>query len=117
MSGINDRISGQDVLGIVLTDKNGNVKVDKLVNDTGESLTSEYVITREFNTAQEFSNWVQAQAKERRMTCMDIIIDYCAERDIDIEAITVLINKVLKEKIRVEAQEANLMRKTARLPI
>lgn len=117
MSGINDRISGQDILGIVLTDKNGNVKVDKMVSDQGETLTSEYVITREFNTAQEFSNWVQLQSKERRMTCMDVIIDYCNERDIDIEAITVLINKVLKEKIRIEAEEAHLMRKTARLPL
>jgi hypothetical protein len=117
MSGINDKISGQDVLGLVLRDAAGNVKVDKLVDDRGESLTNEFVITREFNTAQEFSSWVQAQSKERRMTCMDVIIEYCTERDIDIEAVAVLINKVLKEKIRIEAEEAHLMRKTARLPI
>jgi hypothetical protein len=48
---------------------------------------------------------------------MDVIIDYCAERDIDIEAVTVLINKVLKEKIRIEAEEAHLMKPIARLPL
>lgn len=117
MSGINDKISGQDVLGLVLRDAAGNVKVDKMVDDRGESLTNEFVITREFSTAHEFSSWVQAQSKERRMTCMDVIIDYCAERDIDIEAVTVLINKVLKEKIRIEAEEAHLMKPIARLPL
>lgn len=118
MSGINDKIRSQTVVGLVLTDKDGNVKVNKTVDDFGgETLTDEFVITREFASANEFSLWVQKTAAESRRTCMDTIIDYCTERDIDIEAVSKLINKVLKEKIRDEAVEANLMKRTARLPL
>jgi hypothetical protein len=48
---------------------------------------------------------------------MDIIIDYCQSRDIDIEAVAPLINKVLKERIRLEAEEAKLMKPKGRLPL
>ena len=48
---------------------------------------------------------------------MDIVIDYCQQKMIDIETVAPLINKVLKEKIRYEAEEANLMKKTGRLPL
>ena len=117
MSGINDKIRSQTVMGLVLTDKDGNVKVNKTVDDFGETLTDEFVITREFASANEFSLWVIKTAAENRKTCMDTIIDYCQERDIDIEAVSKLINKVLKERIRTEAEEANLMKKSARLPL
>lgn len=117
MSGINDKIRSQTVMGLVLTDKDGNVKVNKTVDDHGETLTDEFIITRQFATANEFSLWVQKVAAEKRKTCMDTIIDYCAEKDIDIEAVSKLINKVLKERIRTEAEEANLMKKSARLPL
>jgi hypothetical protein len=48
---------------------------------------------------------------------MDLIIEYCQSRDIDIEAVAPLINKVLKERIRLEAEEARLMKPTGRLPL
>jgi len=48
---------------------------------------------------------------------MDTIINYCTEKDIDIEAVAPLINPVLKERIRFEAEEANLMKRSARLPL
>ena len=117
MSGINDNIRSNSIVGLVLTDKNGNVKVDKTVDGKQEYLTNEYVITREFASANEFSIWIQAQSHLSKLSCMDTIINYCTEKDIDIEAVAPLINKVLKEKIRNEAEEANLMRPTARLPI
>lgn len=117
MSGINDKIRSNSVVGLVMTDLNGNVKVDKTIDGQTEYLTNEYVITREFASANEFSIWVQAQAQLTKLSCMDTIINYCTEKDIDIEAVAPLINKVLKEKIRTEAEEANLMRRTARLPI
>lgn len=117
MSGINDKIRSQSTLGLVLTGPNGEVKVDKTVDVYGESLTNEFVITREFSSANEFSAWVLAQSKLDRISCMDTIINYCTDKDIDIEAVAPLINQVLKERIRLEAEEANLMRRSARLPL
>lgn len=118
MSGINDKIRvGQSTMGMVLTGPDGKVKVNKTVGDHGEELTNEFLITREFSSANEFSAWVEKQHRELRMPRMDVIIEYCTDRDIDIEAVAPLINRALKERIREEAEEANMMKKSARLPL
>lgn len=117
MSGINDKIRGRSILGMVMTGPDGKVKVEKTVGDDGEPMTNEFVITREFATANDFSAWVEKQYKELRIPRMDIIIEYCADREIDIEAVAPLINRALKERIREEAEEANMMKKSARLPL
>ena len=117
MAGINDKIQGRSILGVVLTGPDGKVKVNKIVGDAGEPMTSEFIITREFATAIDFSGWVERQHRELKMPRMDVIIEYCAEKDIDIEAVAPLINRALKERIREEAEEANMMKKSARLPL
>lgn len=116
MGGINDRIRGQDQMGLVLTGPNGEVKVNKVVPERGEPLTSEFVITREFASANDFSIWVERQHIELNLPRMEIIINYCDEKDIDIDVVAPLINKNLKERIREEAEAANMMKKSARLP-
>ena len=119
MSGIKDRIAaGQDVLGIKLMGPDGEIKDHKLVSDEGEvTLTNEFMITRQFTSSNDFSIWIEKQYQLTGIPRMDIIIDYCQSRDIDIEAVAPLINKVLKERIRIEAQDARLMKPTGRLPI
>lgn len=117
MSGINDKIKGRSILGMVLTGPDGKVKVEKTVGDDGEVLTNEFIITKEFASANDFSVWVESQHRELNVPRMDIIIEYCVERDIDIESVAPLINRALKERIREEAEEANMMKRTARLPL
>ena len=118
MAGINDKIAGQDITGIKLTGKNGEIKDHKLVTTIGEvTLTNEFMISREFVTANDFSNWVEDRHIDTKIPRMDIVINYCQQKMIDIETVAPLINKVLKEKIRYEAEEANLMKKTGRLPL
>jgi hypothetical protein len=117
MAGIKDKLNSQTVMGIVMTGPDGKVKVQKVVGDEGEPLTNEMIITKEFATANDFSLWVEKQHRENRIPRMDVIINYCAEKDIDIEVVAPLINKVLKEKIREEAENANMMRRSARLPL
>jgi hypothetical protein len=48
---------------------------------------------------------------------MEAIINYCDEIDIEISSIASMINKNLKEKIKIEAEEQNLLRKRSKLPI
>ena len=118
MGGINDKIQGQDILGIRLTGPNGEVKNNKLVSDMGEvTLTNEFLISREFSSANEFSQWIEEQNFITKIPRMDLIINYCQSKEIDIETVAPLINKVLKEKIRKEAEEARLMKPTGRLPL
>jgi hypothetical protein len=115
---IKDKIQGQDIMGLRLTGPGGEVKDNRLVTDTDEVvLTNEFLISREFASAHDFSAWVQKENRENGVPCMDIIISYCQQRDIDIETVAPLINRVLKERIRVEAEDAHLMKPTGRLPL
>jgi len=117
MAGINDRVRSQSNLGLVLTGPNGEIKVNKTIDQGGETFSNEYIVTKQFNSADEFSSWVLTQCKINNMGCMDTIINYCADKDIDVEAVAPMINRVLKERIRIEAEETNLMRRSARLPL
>lgn len=115
---INDKIAGQDILGIKLTGPEGELKDNRLVGNGEEVvLTNEFLISREFANSNDFSKWIIAESETTRISCMDLIINYCHERDIDIETVAPLINRVLKERIRLEAEQARLMKPTGRLPI
>ena len=119
MAGIKDKVSaGQDIMGLKLMGPDGQLKDNRLVDEESEVvLTNEFLISREFTSSNDFSTWVDNYHTQTRIPRMDIIIDYCQSRDIDIESVAPLINRVLKEKIRVEAEEAKLMKPTGRLPL
>lgn len=118
MAGIRDNINGQDIMGIKLMGPAGELKDNRLISpDTEVILTNEFLISREFTSSNDFSTWVEEQHIKNNMPRMDIIIDYCQTRDIDIESISPLINRVLKERIRREAEDAKLLKPTGRLPL
>lgn len=51
---------------------------------------------------------------------MDAVVLYCEENEIDPSTVGSMINKSLKEKIKIEAQELNLLKdksKSGKLPI
>ena len=118
-AGIRDKVAaGQDIMGIKLMGPDGVIKDNKLVSEEGEvTLTNEFMITREFSSSAEFSSWIEEEHRNTGIPRMDLVIDYCQSKDIDIESISPLINKVLKERIRKEAEDARLMKPTGRLPL
>ena len=70
--------------------------------------------------SKEFSLVIEKVVKDKRpITYMDAIIWYCEENNIEIESTSRLISKSLKEKIQMEAQEANLLKipKQGTLPV
>jgi hypothetical protein len=73
-------------------------------------LTDEFLITKQFKTAAEFSIFIEKLARESRAPCMDILTDYCEKRNIEIGSVASLISSSLKEKIRVEAQQLNMLK-------
>jgi hypothetical protein len=79
-------------------------------------LTDSLVITKKFRSPNEFSLYIEEKVAKEKIGYMDAVISYCAEIDIDIESISKLINQSLKDKIRVEAEEQNYIKKKARLP-
>ena len=70
--------------------------------------------------SKEFSLIIEGVVKEKRpISYMDAIIWYCEENDIEIETTSRLISKSLKEKIQVEAMNANMLKieKGGKLPV
>ena len=45
---------------------------------------------------------------------MDDIIHFCEQNSIDLESVTKLISKPIKEKIKYGAQELNFLKRTSR---
>ena len=81
-------------------------------------ITNEFLITKEFKTAMDFSQYIEKQANTIGIPCMDILVDYCIKKEIEMESVAVLLTTSLKEKIRAEAEELNLLkRKGGKLPI
>ena len=69
-------------------------------------------------TKKEFSKLVEDAVKEKKMPYMDAIL-YCAITiNLEIESAAKMVNKVIKEKLEVEAEDLNMMQKTiSRLPL
>jgi len=69
-------------------------------------------------TPNKFALMIENTVKNKRMSYMDAIIEYCNNNGIDPSNAKGLINKTLKEKIAFEAQGLNMLKeKTAKLPI
>jgi len=66
---------------------------------------------------KKFSLMIEELAKETHLTLMDSICHYCSTNEFEIEVAATLISPALKFKIKEEAQELNLIKKTSRLPI
>ncbi len=88
--------------------------------DPSEEVSNVFLITKQFKTTTDFSIHVEKQAKETQVSCMDVLVEYCIKRDLDIESVATIITSSLKEKIKVEAEQLNMLKKrgsAARLPI
>ena len=80
-----------------------------------EQLNTIYKNLNMFKTANEFSLYVEQLVKEKKLSYMDAVLDYCKENFLEPEDIAKLINKSLKEKIAIDMQELNYLPKTAKL--
>jgi len=85
--------------------------------DEKEQLTDALIITKRFRSPNEFALYIDGMVTKLNITYMDAIINYCNEVDIDIEAVGPLVNQKLKEKIQIEAEQANMIKPRGHLPI
>ena len=68
-------------------------------------------------TPKQFALTIEKRASKKRLTHMEAVLDYCSEKEIEPDQITHLINRALKDKIKMNAQDLNFLPKTATLPI
>jgi len=60
--------------------------------------------------SKEFSLMIEGIVKEKRVTYMDAVVDYCEKNDIDLTTVNPMINKSLKEKIKSEAVNLKMLK-------
>ena len=74
---------------------------------------------KKFLTKSKFAEEIELFVKEHKLNYIDAIVEYCDKNSIDVESVSKLISKPLKEKLKCEAMELNFLRKTtrAKLPL
>ena len=75
------------------------------------------VVETLLQTTKKFSLEIENIAKEKRISHMDAVIDYCQKNNVEPDTVGRLITKGLKEKIEANARELNYLEKQAQLPI
>lgn len=68
-----------------------------------------------FKSANEFSLHIEQIVKDKKLSYMDAVLDYCKENFLEPDDVAKLINKALKGKIELDMQELNYLPKTAKL--
>ena len=70
-----------------------------------------------FDNPKQFSLHIEKMVKEKRISHMDAVLEYCKENFLEPEDIKKLINKSLRDKIKVNATELNYFPKQATLDV
>ena len=70
-----------------------------------------------FEDSKSFSLYIEQKARENNCSHVDAILVYCKENFIDPEEIKSLINKSLKEKMKIDFQESGHLPKQAKLDV
>lgn len=70
-----------------------------------------------FKTANEFCLHIEHMVRDKKLSYMDAVLEYCKENYLEPEDVTSLINKSLKEKIEMDFRELNYLPKQAQLDV
>ena len=84
--------------------------MDKEVND---------LLKEKFLCQGKFSQDIENLVLNSELNYIEAIVSYCEENNIELDSVSKLISKPLKEKLKSEAMELNFLKKTskAKLPL
>ena len=74
----------------------------------------EKVMEKKFLTPSKFALEIETIVAEEKINYIDAICQYCEMNDIEVDSITKLISKPLKERLKYDAINLNFMKKTSR---
>ena len=74
----------------------------------------EKAMESKFLTPTKFSMEIEKIVAEEKINHIDAICQYCEMNDIEIQSVTKLITKPLKERWKYDAIQLNFMKKTSR---
>lgn len=74
------------------------------------------ILEEKFMTSAKFSMEIENLMKisDGSMNYIECIVHYCNEHNIEIETVSKLISKPLKEKLKYDAQRLNYMKKSSK---
>ena len=78
----------------------------------------EELMNQKFISKEKFSEEIEQYVLRTKLSYIDAIVEYCDLHEIEMDVVSKLISKPLKEKIKFEAIELNFITATtkARLP-
>tara|TARA_B100000900_G_C20503456_1_gene684785 strand:- start:77 stop:337 length:261 start_codon:yes stop_codon:yes gene_type:complete len=74
----------------------------------------EKAMESKFLTPTKFSMEIEKIVAEEKINYIDAICQYCEVNDIEIQSVTKLVTKPLKERLKYDAIQLNFMKKTSR---
>ena len=79
----------------------------------------EEALEKKFLTPQKFAIEIEKIVSEEQLNYIDAIVHYCDANSLEVESVTKLISKPLKERLKWDATRLNFMKPTSRakLPI
>ena len=79
----------------------------------------EQAIEKKFLTPSKFALEIEKIVIQENMNYIDAIVHYCETNSIEVESVSKLISKPLKEKLKWDATRLNFMKRTskAKLPL
>lgn len=73
------------------------------------------VLDNKFLCQNKFAQIIETLVKDNKdMNYIDAIVHYCEENNIEVESVSKLISKPLKEKIKCEAINLNFLKRTSK---
>jgi cell division ATPase FtsA len=70
-----------------------------------------------FKTSNEFSLHIEQIVRDKKLSYMDAVLDFCKQNYLEPEDVVSLINKSLKEKLEMNFRELNYLPKQAQLDV
>jgi len=67
-----------------------------------------------FLNKERFAEEIEKLVTNTNMNYIDAIVEYCSQHNVEVESVSKLMSKPLKEKLRYDATELNYLRRTSR---
>lgn len=74
----------------------------------------ENIIEKKFLSVEKFSLEIENYVKENSCDYIEAIVEYCEENDIELETVPKLLSKPLKERLKINAENLNFLKRNSK---
>ena len=71
-------------------------------------------LNKKFISKDKFAEDIEELVLNTKMNYIDAIVEYCSNNDIEVENVSKLLSRPLKEKLKADATELNYLKRTSR---